>query len=555
LVGLSFSVEENKAFYIPIPSKYKDAIEIINKFKPIYENEKILKIGQNIKYDYEVLKKYGVEIKGKMFDTMIAHYLIQPELHHNMDYMAEVYLKYQTIHIEELIGPKGKNQKNMRDLDPKEIYEYASEDADVTLKLYHVLEPKLKEVNAEHLFWNIEMPLVPVLADMELNGVCLDTDALKETSKIFNKRMAKYEQEIYEEAGETFNISSPKQVGEILFGKMKIIEKPKKTKTGQYVTSEEVLQTLRSKNKIVDNILKYRGLKKLLNTYIDNLPTLINPQTGHIHTSFNQALTATGRLSSSDPNLQNIPIRSEDGKEIRKCFIPEYGCLFFSADYSQIELRIMAHLSGDENMIEAFKEGFDIHKTTAARIWKKPIEEVSDSERKKAKQANFGIIYGITTYGLAQRMEIPNGEARDLIHDYFETFPKVHEYMEKAKEIARQKGYAETIFGRRRYLADINSHNGTVRGYAERNAINAPIQGSEADIIKVAMIRIWQRFRKEGIQSKMILQVHDELNFSVYPEEKEKVEKIVLEEMQNAYHLNVPLIADAGWGKNWLEAH
>lgn len=555
LVGLSFSVEENKAFYIPIPSKYKDAIEIINKFKPIYENEKILKIGQNIKYDYEVLKKYGVEIKGKMFDTMIAHYLIQPELHHNMDYMAEVYLKYQTIHIEELIGPKGKNQKNMRDLDPKEIYEYASEDADVTLKLYHVLEPKLKEVNAEHLFWNIEMPLVPVLADMELNGVCLDTDALKETSKIFNKRMAKYEQEIYEEAGETFNISSPKQVGEILFGKMKIIEKPKKTKTGQYVTSEEVLQALRSKNKIVDNILNYRGLKKLLNTYIDNLPTLINPQTGHIHTSFNQALTATGRLSSSDPNLQNIPIRSEDGKEIRKCFIPEYGCLFFSADYSQIELRIMAHLSGDENMIEAFKEGFDIHKATAARIWKKPIEEVSDSERKKAKQANFGIIYGITTYGLAQRMEIPNGEARDLIHDYFETFPKVHEYMEKAKEIARQKGYAETIFGRRRYLADINSHNGTVRGYAERNAINAPIQGSEADIIKVAMIRIWQRFRKEGIQSKMILQVHDELNFSVYPEEKEKVEKIVLEEMQNAYHLNVPLIADAGWGKNWLEAH
>jgi len=472
-----------------------------------------------------------------------------------MDYMAEVYLKYQTIHIEELIGPKGKNQKNMRDLDPKEIYEYASEDADVTLKLYHILEPKLKEVNAEHLFWNIEMPLVPVLADMELNGVCLDTDALKETSRIFNKRMAKYEQKIYEEAGETFNISSPRQVGDILFGKMKIMEKPKKTKTGQFVTSEEVLQTLRSKNETVDNILNYRGLKKLLSTYIDNLPTLINPETGHIHTSFNQALTATGRLSSSDPNLQNIPIRSEDGKEIRKCFIPEPGCLFFSADYSQIELRIMAHLSGDENMIEAFKEGFDIHKTTAARIWKKPIEEVSDSERKKAKQANFGIIYGITTYGLAQRMEIPNGEARNLIHDYFETFPKVHEYMEKAKEIARQKGYAETIFGRRRYLADINSHNGVVRGFAERNAINAPIQGSEADIIKVAMIRIWQRFHKEGIQSKMILQVHDELNFSVYPNEKEKVEKIVLEEMQNAYHLNVPLIADAGWGDNWLEAH
>lgn len=555
LVGLSFAIEENQAFYVPVPDNREEALKIVSIFKPLYENDKILKIGQNIKYDYEVLKNYGVEIKGKMFDTMIAHYVIQPELHHNMDYMAEVYLNYQTVHIEELIGPKGKKQKNMRDLDPKDVYEYAAEDADVTLKLYHVLSTKLKESNVEDLFWNIEMPLVPVLADMELNGVCLDTDALKETSEIFNKRMNEYEQKIYQEAGETFNISSPRQVGDILFGKMQILDKPKKTRTGQYVTSEEVLQSLKSKNPIVQNILDYRGIKKLLSTYVDALPKLINSKTGHIHTSFNQALTATGRLSSSDPNLQNIPVRTDDGKEIRKCFIPEPGCLFFSADYSQIELRIMAHLSGDENMIEAFNEGFDIHRATAAKIWKEDFNDVTDAQRKKAKQANFGIIYGITTYGLAQRMEISNTEAREIIHDYFETFPKVRAYMEQAKQTAREKGYAETLFHRRRYLPDINSHNATVRGFAERNAINAPIQGSEADIIKVAMVHIWQRFHKEGIRSKMILQVHDELNFSVYPEEKEAVERIVLEEMQGAYKLKVPLIADAGWGKNWLEAH
>jgi DNA polymerase-1 len=555
LVGLSFAVEENKAFYVAIPAEREKALRIVNIFKPLYENKKILKIGQNIKYDYEVLLNYDIEIKGKMFDTMIAHYLIQPELHHNMDYLAEVFLNYQTIHIEELIGPKGKNQKNMRDLNPKDVYEYAAEDADITLRLKNVLEPKLGEVKAEHLFWEIEMPLVPVLADMERNGICLDTNALQETSKVFTERMRKYEEKIYEEAAEKFNISSPKQVGDILFGKMQIMEKPKKTKTGQYVTSEEVLQSIRAKNPIVENILNYRGMKKLLSTYVDNLPTLINKRTGHIHTSFNQALTATGRLSSSDPNLQNIPVRTDDGKEIRKCFIPEPGCLFFSADYSQIELRIMAHLSGDENMIEAFREGFDIHRATAAKIWHEEIDKVTDSQRKKAKQANFGIIYGITTYGLAQRMNISNSEAKDLITDYFKTFPKVQAYMEKAKEAARKNGYAETIFGRRRYLADINSHNGTVRGFAERNAINAPIQGSEADIIKVAMIKIWNRFRQEGIKSKMILQVHDELNFSVYPEEKEKVEQIVIQEMQNAFHLDVPLTADAGWGNNWLEAH
>ena len=555
LVGLSFSAEESKAFYVPVPANYEEALKVVQIFKPLYESDKIMKIGQNIKYDYEVLTRYGVTIQGKMFDTMIAHYLIQPELHHNMDYLAETLLGYQTIHIEELLGPKGKKQKNMRDVSPADIYEYAAEDADITLRLKNVLEPRLKELGVEELFWNIEMPLVRVLADMELNGVCLDTEALQDTSKIFNERMREYEQEIYKEAGEEFNISSPKQVGDILFGKLQIMDKPKKTKTGQYVTSEEVLQSLENKSPIVRNILNYRGMKKLLSTYIDALPKLINPRTGHIHTSFNQALTATGRLSSSDPNLQNIPVRTDDGKEIRKCFIPEEGCLFFSADYSQIELRIMAHLSEDENMMEAFREGHDIHRATAAKIWHEDIDKVTDAQRKKAKQANFGIIYGITTYGLAQRMDISNAEAKDLIQDYFRTFPKVQAYMEHAKEVARAKGYAETLFHRRRYLADINSRNATVRGFAERNAINAPIQGTEADIIKVAMVRIWEHFKKEGIRSKMILQVHDELNFSVYPEEREQVERIVIEEMQNAYPLNVPLIADAGWGKNWLEAH
>lgn len=555
LVGLSFAVEENKAYYVAIPANREEALQYVNIFKPLYENTETLKVGQNIKYDYEVLRNYGVDIQGRMFDTMLAHYVLQPELHHNMDFMAETLLHYRTIHIEELIGPKGKHQKNMRDLDPKDVYEYAAEDADVTLKLKNVLEPMLKEKGMERLFWDIEMPLVKVLADMELNGVCLDTDSLKETERIFKERMAHYEQHAYELAGEMFNISSPKQVGDILFGKMQLLDKPKKTRTGQYVTSEEVLLQLRDKAPIVDDILNYRGLKKLLGTYVEALPLLINKRTGHIHTSFNQAVTATGRLSSSDPNLQNIPVRDDDGKEIRKCFVPEPGCLFFSADYSQIELRIMAHLSGDENMIEAFREGLDIHRATAAKIWKEPLDEVTDAQRKKAKQANFGIIYGITAFGLAQRMGIPNGEARQLIQDYFATFPKVHAFMENAITTAREKKYAETMFGRRRYLPDIDSKNGTVRGFAERNAINAPIQGSEADIIKIAMIRIWRRFKEEGIRSKMILQVHDELNFSVYPEERDKVENIVLTEMQNACQLSVPLIADAGWGKNWLEAH
>lgn len=555
LVGLSFSVEEHKAFYVPIPSEREEAERIVAIFKPIYENERILKVGQNIKYDIEVLRHYGVEVRGRLFDTMIAHYLLQPELRHNMDYMAEVYLNYKTIHIEELIGPKGKQQANMRDLPPGEIYEYAAEDADITLRLKNVLEPKLKEVNAERLFWDIEMPLVNVLADMELTGVRLDTKALQETSQGLGKRLEELEQRIYRQAGHSFNIASPKQVGDVLFDEMKLVEKPRKTKKGQFVTSEEVLQQLRGKAPIVADILDHRGLKKLLNTYIEALPKLVNPKTGHIHTSFNQTITATGRLSSSDPNLQNIPVRDDDGKEIRRCFIPEEGCLFFSADYSQIELRIMAHLSGDENMIASFLGGHDIHAATAARIWHKDISEVTADERKKAKQANFGIIYGITTFGLAQRMNISNNEAKSLIDGYFATFPKVHDFMEKAKESAREKGYAETLYHRRRYLPDINSQNATVRGFAERNAINAPIQGSEADIIKVAMIRIHDRFRREGIRSKMILQVHDELNFSVYPEEKELVERVVIEEMQGACQLSVPLTADAGWGNNWLEAH
>lgn len=555
LVGLSFSVKEGEAFYVAVPSDQTEAQKMIDIFKPLYEDPKILKVGQNIKYDYEVLRRYDIDINGPMWDTMIAHYLIQPELRHNMDYMAATLLNYQTIHIDELIGPKGKGQKNMRDLDPNDIYEYAAEDADVTLKLKNVLEPQLKEVGSEKLFTEIEMPLIKVLADMELTGVRLDTKSLAETERIFSERMRQYELHAYELASEQFNIASPKQVGDILFDKMKIIDKPKKTKTGQYVTSEEVLLQLRDRAPIVDDILNYRGMKKLLGTYVEALPKLINPRTGRIHTSFNQAVTATGRLSSSDPNLQNIPVRDDDGKEIRKCFIAEPGCKFFSADYSQIELRIMAHLSGDENMIEAFRDGHDIHRATASKIWKVSMEDVTDAQRKKAKQANFGIIYGITTYGLAQRMGIDNGEARQLINDYFQTFPKVSEYMEQSKQMAREHGYAETMFGRRRYLQDINSKNGTVRGFAERNAINAPIQGSEADIIKLAMVRIWRRFKAEGIRSKMILQVHDELNFSVFPEEADKVERIILEEMQGAYKLSVPLVADAGWGDNWLEAH
>ena len=556
LVGMSFSLTEGEAYYVPVPPEREAAQRIVDRFKPAYARQESLKIGQNIKYDILVLGHYGAEVRGPMFDTMIAHYVLQPELRHGMDYLAEIYLHYQTIHIEELIGPKGRKQKSMRDLPPADVYRYACEDADVTLKLKHVLEKELDKHDARRLFEEIEMPLVPVLAYMERNGVRIDPEALRQTSEHFTARMRQIEQEVFRLAGEEFNIASPKQVGEVLFDKLRISDKAKKTKSkGQYITSEEVLESLKAKHPIVEKILDYRGLRKLLSTYIDALPELVNPRTGRIHTSFNQTVTATGRLSSSNPNLQNIPVRNEDGKEIRKAFIPDDGCEFFSADYSQIELRIMAHLSQDPHMMEAFREGHDIHAATAAKIYKKPISEVTKEERRKAKTANFGIIYGISAFGLAERMGVDRREAKALIDEYFRTYPHVKAYMEHCIEEARQRGYVETISKRKRYLPDILSHNSVVRGYAERNAINAPIQGSAADIIKVAMIRIYRRFMQEGIRSKMILQVHDELNFSVVPEEKERVQQIVIEEMQGAYPLRVPLEADCGWGSNWPEAH
>ena len=556
LVGMSFSDAENRAYYVPVPANRDEALKIVNELRPLYENENSMKVGQNIKYDMIVLQNYGVQVKGKLFDTMLAHYVLQPELRHNMDYLAEIYLQYQTIHIDELIGARGKNQKNMRDLPAEDVYRYACEDADVTLKLKNVLEKELKEQSAEHLFYEIEMPLVPVLVNIESNGVRIDTEALRQSSEHFTLRLQEIEKEIYALAGgETFNIASPKQVGEVLFDRLKIVDKAKKTKTGQYVTSEEVLESLRSKHAIIGKILEYRGLKKLLSTYIDALPQLINPRTGRIHTSFNQAVTATGRLSSSNPNLQNIPIRDEDGKEIRKAFIPDDGCEFFSADYSQIELRIMAHLSQDKNMIDAFLSGYDIHAATAAKIYKVDINDVTADMRRKAKTANFGIIYGISVFGLAERMNVPRQEAKELIDGYFETYPQVKEYMDRSIQVARENGYVETIFHRKRFLPDINSRNAVVRGYAERNAINAPIQGSAADIIKVAMSLICQRLQSNNLKAKMILQVHDELNFSVPEAEKELVQKIVIEEMEQAYRMYVPLKADCGWGNNWLQAH
>ena len=555
LVGVSFSVKENEAFYVTMPAEREKVLSRLEILREVFENEEIEKVGQNLKYDITVLANYGIEVRGKLFDTMIAHYVLQPELFHGMDYLAEIYLNYETIRIEELIGEKGRGQKSMRDVDPSLVCDYACEDADVTLKLKNILQEELKKEGVEELFYNIEMPLVPVLAYMERNGARIDTVALKDTSVLFSKRLADIEEQIYSLAGEPFNIASPKQVGDILFGKLKIVDKPKKTKTGQFVTSEEVLAQLQNRHPIVKNILQYRGLKKLLSTYIDALPELVNPKTGKIHTSYNQTVTATGRLSSSNPNLQNIPIRDEDGKEVRKAFVPDEGCLFLSVDYSQIELRIMAHLSGDRNMIDDFRSGYDIHAATAAKVYKKPIDEVTKDERRKAKVANFGIIYGISVFGLAERMNVDRREAKELIENYFATYSGVQQYIESCKQEAKEKGYVETIYRRKRYLPDINSHNAVVRGYAERNAVNAPIQGSAADIIKVAMINIYKRFRDSALKSTMILQVHDELNFNVHPDEKDIVLAIVTDEMQNAIALSVPLIADYGWGVNWLEAH
>lgn len=555
LVGMSFSVKKNQAFYVPVPPQREEAQKLVDEFRPLLENKKIVKVGQNIKYDLLVFHNYQIEVSGPLFDTMVAHYVLQPELRHNMDYLAEIYLNYQTIHIDELIGSKGKGQKNMRDLTPEQVYKYACEDADITLQLKTKLEEELRNSGSDKLFYEVEMPLVPVLAHIESNGVRIDTESLKQSAEQFRERLTGIEKDIYSMAGESFNISSPKQVGEVLFDRLKIAEKAKRTKTGQYVTSEEVLESMRHTHPIVEKILEHRGLKKLLSTYIDALPQLIHTSTGRIHTSFNQTVTATGRLSSSNPNLQNIPIRDEDGKEIRKAFIPDDGCEFFSADYSQIELRIMAHLSQDVTMIEAFNSGEDIHRATAAKIYKIDLNEVTPEMRRKAKTANFGIIYGISVFGLAERMNVDRKEAKELIDGYFETYPQVREYMDKSIAVAREQGYVETIFHRKRFLPDINSRNAVVRGYAERNAINAPIQGSAADIIKVAMARVDQRLCAEGLKAKMILQVHDELNFSVPLEEKEQVQQIVIEEMEKAYSMRVPLKSDSGWGKNWLEAH
>jgi DNA polymerase-1 len=547
---MSFAVEEGEAWYVPVVQNES----IVEEFRPFYECPDILKVGQNIKYDLQVLRNYGIRLAGPMADTMIAHYLLHPEMRHGMDYLAEAYLRYRTIPITELIG-SGKQQKSMADLSPEEIRVYACEDADITLRLHHLFLPQLKEQNLLPLFEDLEMPLVAVLAEMERNGVCLDTAALHETSGKFTRLMEDLEKEIHALAGMEFNIASPKQVGEVLFDRLQITSKPKKTKTGQYVTSEDVLESLRSKHPIVEKILEHRGVKKLLGTYVDALPLLINPRTGHIHTNFNQTITTTGRLSSSNPNLQNIPVRDAMGKEVRKAFVSCPGELFFSADYSQIELRIMAHLSQDANLIDAFMQGHDIHTATAAKIFKKELSEVTADERRKAKTANFGIIYGISAFGLAERMGVSRTEAKQLIDEYFITYPGVKAYMDRSIAMAREEGFTTTLWQRRCYLPDINSHNATVRGYAERNAINAPIQGTAADIIKVAMVRIHKRMQAEGVQSRMILQVHDELNFSVPPHEKETIQRIVIEEMQAAAQLRVPLIADCGWGENWLEAH
>lgn len=555
LVGLSFSTDPGRAWYVPISQNKEDAMRVLEIFRPLYEHREILKVGQNLKYDLTVLASYGIQLQAPMFDTMLAHYVLQPEQRHNMDYLAEVYLKYQTIHIDELIGARGKGQRSMADLTPADICDYACEDADVTLQLKLKLQKEMEENGLLSLFNEIEMPLMPVLAKMERTGVCVDTKALAQTGTLFNERLLQLETEIYELAGHQFTITSPRQVGEVLFDELKLNPKAKKTKTGQYSTGEEVLDGLRTKHPIVGKILDHRALKKLLSTYVEALPQLINPETGRIHTSFNQAVTATGRLSSSNPNLQNIPVRGEDGREIRRAFVPEEGGVFFSADYSQIELRIMAHLSADEHLLQDFRDGKDIHAATAARIFKKPLDEVTRDERRKAKTANFGIIYGISAFGLAERMEVSRTEAKELIDNYFETYPRVKEYMENSMQVARERGYVLTEFGRRRFLPDINSRNAVVRGYAERNAVNAPIQGTAADLIKLAMVRIDTRFEREGIRSTMMLQVHDELNFSVLPDELERVRTIVMEEMEAAYTMQVPLIADCGVGQNWLEAH
>lgn len=555
LVGLSFCYAQGEAYFVTLPSDRDETLEILAEFKAFFQSEHIEKIGQNIKFDLLMLAMYGVNLRGKLFDTMIAHYLIQPELRHGMDYLAEIYLHYRTIHYEDVVGSKGKNQIDIRFVDQNVLSDYACEDADITFQLKQILEKELIENGLENLFYNIEMPLMKVLSTMEQNGVRIDSNALAQSSEILTAEMKKIELEILEMAGYEFNVSSPMQVGEVLFDRLKLDDKAKKTKTGQYSTSEDILEKIKSKHPIITKILDYRGLKKLLSTYIDALPLLVNSKTHRVHTSFNQTVTSTGRLSSTNPNLQNIPIRDAQGKEIRKAFIPDDNCVFMSVDYSQIELRIMAHLSSDAHMMDAFNKGLDIHTATAAKIYKVGLDEVNSDMRRKAKTANFGIIYGISTFGLAERLTIPRAEAKELIEGYFATYPDVKKYMDEAIQKAKEQGYVETIFGRKRFLADINSQNSIVRGYAERNAINAPIQGSAADVIKIAMVKIQERLTDEGLKTKMTMQVHDELNFSVPMDEIDIAKKLVVEEMENAIELKVPLIADCGIGSNWLEAH
>jgi DNA polymerase-1 len=556
LVGMSFAWEKAKAFYVPIPANQDDALFLVTKFKPVFENSAIRKIGQNIKFDILILKNYSIEVKGEIFDTMLAHYLLQPEQRHNMNYLAEQFLNYSPVPIEELIGQKGRQQLNMRSVPLEKIKEYAAEDADITMQLKEILEKEIKNKQLETLSSTLEMPLVTVLADMEKCGVKINEKALNDYAGVLREEIIGLEKRIYELAGTKFNISSPKQMGEVLFDKLKIESSGKLTKTKQYSTSEETLSMLLDKHEIVPLILDYRGLMKLLNTYVEALPRMISPKTGKIHTSYNQALAVTGRLSSLDPNLQNIPIRDEKGREIRKAFIAsDSDHVLLSADYSQIELRIMAHFSKDANMMEAFEANADIHTSTAAKIYGVESAHVTREMRSKAKTANFGIIYGISAFGLSQRLRIPRKEAAELIEGYFKNFPAVKSYMDSCIRLAREKGYVETLMGRRRYLPDIHSNNGTVRGMAERNAINSPIQGTAADIIKAAMIRVHNELKKRNLRSKMILQVHDELIFDVYKPELEELKKLVIYEMENAVTLDVPILVEAGAGDNWLEAH
>ncbi len=556
LVGLSFAYLSGEAFYVPFPADQEKAKAKLELFRDIFENEKITKIGQNVKYDILVLKNYGMEVKGKLYDTMIAHYLIEPEGKHNMDALAQQYLNYRPVSIESLIGKKGKNQGNMRDVEVAEVVAYASEDADVTLRLKEIFDPQIKENDLEKLLHDVESPLIHVLAEMEFEGIRIDIQSLAEMSTLLEDESREIEKQVYQLAGEKFNLSSPKQLGEILFVKLQLDPKAKKTKTGQYATGEEVLSKMAGEHEIAQAILDYRQMVKLKSTYVDALPTMINPKTGRVHTTYNQFVAATGRLSSINPNLQNIPIRTARGREIRKAFVPrDENYVLLAADYSQIELRIMAAFSKDQSMLDAFKNGRDIHATTAAKIFQVPLEEVTGDMRRKAKTANFGIIYGISAFGLSQRLNIPRSEAKEIIDAYFKEFPAVKEYMDNAIEKARKNEYVETILGRRRYLRDINSRNQTMRGFAERNAINAPIQGSAADMIKVAMIHVHDWMKKENLKSKMILQVHDELVFDAHKDEVALLQREIPRMMSNAVVLDVPLEVETGIGSNWLEAH